>query len=438
MSQASQSAATTAVAPPTVLPAAQQQVAVAAPPDQPARATRAAETPRRLRLLSLAVIVAGLVVGLVGALTFAYLAFSLHRAEADADQLIRVQKIQTNLLAADATATNAFLVGGLEPPVQRAAYDQAMVTASALIAEAARAQPADSEALAALNQELVSYAASIEQARANNRQGLPIGAQYLRASSAQLRGTAIPILDNLVSSNADRATGEMDARIGYLAVVIALLGLAAVVSIQVWIARRFRRTINTGLLASSATLAVALVAALIGVQQLNSSVKAIQDGDYTALNAAAAARIDANNAKSNESLTLIARGSGQSFETAWTAAADSVTQNLSILVGQGSLERQWTNYVKVHRAIREQDDSGSWDAAVAQATGTGKDSANTAFGTFDKNLAAYVEQVSQTTAASLSDRQPGLVIGSILIFLAGLAASLLGRAGIAVRLKEYR
>jgi hypothetical protein len=130
-------------------------------------------TPQRLRLLSLGVVVAGLIIGLIGALTFAYLALSLSRAKADTAQLIRVQKIQSNLLSADATATNAFLVGGLEPPAQRAAYDQAMSSTSSLIAEAARAQPADGAALAALNQQVVSYAATIEQARANNRQGLP-------------------------------------------------------------------------------------------------------------------------------------------------------------------------------------------------------------------------------------------------------------------------
>ncbi len=78
------------------------------------------DTPSRLRLLSLGVVVAGVVTGVVGALVFSALAYSLARAEADTAQLIRVQQIQTNLLIADATATNAFLVGGLEPPAQRA------------------------------------------------------------------------------------------------------------------------------------------------------------------------------------------------------------------------------------------------------------------------------------------------------------------------------
>ena len=53
------------------------------------------------------VVVTGVVVGVVGALVFSSLAYSLYRAEADTAQLIRVQQIQTNLLTADATATNA-------------------------------------------------------------------------------------------------------------------------------------------------------------------------------------------------------------------------------------------------------------------------------------------------------------------------------------------
>ena len=134
-----------------------------------------------------------LIFGVVGALIFGYFAFSLP-TEASARQLIRVQKIQTDLLTADATATNAFLIGGLERPAQRATYDQAITEASALIAEAAR-QPADGAALAALNDEIV-HAGTVEQARANNRQGLPVGAQYMRIASTELRTVALPIATN--------------------------------------------------------------------------------------------------------------------------------------------------------------------------------------------------------------------------------------------------
>jgi hypothetical protein len=396
------------------------------------------DTPQRLRLLTLGVVAVGVVVALVGALTFSYLAFSLSRAQADVAQLIRVQKIQSNLLTADATATNAFLVGGLEPPAQRAVYDQALSSTSSLIVEASQAQPADAAALSALNEQVVGYAATIEQARANNRQGFPVGAQYLRNASSQLRTSALPILDNLVSANAARAGDAMNARVGYIFPIIALLGLAGVIVGQVWLARRFRRTINVGMLASAAVLLVLVVGSLIAAQLLGSTLSSISRGSFAAVNTAADTRIEANNAKSNESLTLIARGSGQAFEAAWKSSADAVAGNLQRLTDRPELVSQWQAYTDVHSNIRGLDDGGKWDKAVAQATGSARGSSNTVFGTFDRNLGGYLDEVSQHTSSSLASAQPAMVVLAILILLGGLAAALLGRWGITARQKEYR
>ena len=452
MSQASQQVGGAGVAAPpsaaagatTALPSAAADATVSTPPDSaaPSPAAKAAEstmsTPQRLRLLSLGVVVVGLVIGVIGALIFTYLAVSLSRARADTAQLIRVQKIQSNLLSADATATNAFLVGGLEPPAQRATYDQAMSSTSSLIAEAAQAQPADGTALAALNQQVLSYAGMIEQARANNRQGLPIGAQYLRNASAQLRSDALPILNNLVSANATRATDEMKAGAGYIVLVIALLGLGGVIAAQVWLARRFKRKINVGMLASSIVLLVLVIGSLIVVLQLRSSLQEISSGSLAAVNTAADARINANDAKSNESLTLIARGSGQAFEAAWKSSADSVAENLGRLTDKPELVGQWQAYTDVHTQIRALDDEGQWDKAVAKATGSANDSSNTVFGAFDSNLAGYLDGVSQQASNSLANEQPVMVVAAVLILLGGLAAALLGRRGVAERLREYR
>lgn len=433
-------AGATAAAPPaeslaTVSP--QSDSASIGGPAKPAGGT-AMSTPQRLRLLSLGVVVAGLVIGVVGALVFSYLALSLSRAKADTAQLIRVQKIQSNLLSADATATNAFLVGGLEPPAQRAAYDQAMSSTSSLIAEAAQAQSADGAALAALNQQVLSYAGAIEQARANNRQGLPVGAQYLRNASAQLRSEALPILDNLVDANAARATDEMKAGAGYIVLVVTFVGLVGVIIAQVWLARRFRRTFNVGMLASSIVLFILVVGSLIIVQQLRGALNEISSGSLAAVNTAADARINANNAKSNESLTLIARGSGQAFEAAWQSSANSVAEHLGDLSDKPELVSQWQAYTDVHTQIRKLDDGGRWDRAVAKATGSGRDSSNTVFAAFDGNLASYLDGVSQEASKSLADEQPIVVAAAIFSLLGGLAAALLGRRGLATRLKEYR
>jgi hypothetical protein len=395
------------------------------------------DTPSRLRLLSLGVVVAGVLTGLVGALVFSALAYSLARAEADTAQLVRVQQIQTNLLIADATATNAFLVGGLEPAAQRAQYDSALTTTGALIAQAARAQPADADALAALNQQVVAYAGAIEQARANNRQGLPVGAQYLRSASASLRAEALPIADNLVGTNAERARDRMETWIGLVFVIFAALALVGLVLGQVWLARRFRRTFNRGMLAGSVLLLILLAGGIALLVTLSNAVGSIQAGSFTAVNAAAGARIEASNAKSNESLTLIARGSGAAFETAWKNSTANVTDDLSRL-GAAAPIPEWNAYLEVHKQIRTLDDGGQWERAVALATGTGEKSANTAFNAFDARLARVLDQSSRESAAGLSGQQPALIIAAILSLLGGLAVALLARSGVAARLREYR
>jgi hypothetical protein len=248
----------------------------------------------------------------------------------------------------------------------------------------------------------------------------------------------LPILNNLVSANAARATDEMKAGAGYIVLVIALLGLGGVIAAQVWLARRFKRKINVGMLASSIVLLVLVIGSLIVVLQLRSSLKEISSGSLAAVNTAADARINANDAKSNESLTLIARGSGQAFEAAWKSSADSVAENLGRLTDKPELVGQWQAYTDVHNQIRALDDGGQWDKAVAKATGSANDSSNTVFGAFDSNLAGYLDGVSQQASNSLANEQPVMVVAAILILLGGLAAALLGRRGVAERLREYR
>ena len=411
--------------------------AVPAAPAAPARQRRRS-TPQRLRLLSSGVIVASLMFGVLGALIFSYVAFSLKRAEANTAQLIRVQKIQTDLLTADATASNAFLVGGLAPPAQQATYEQAIDEASALIAEAARAQSADGAALSALNDEVVNYAGTVEQARANNRQGLPVGAQYLRIASAELRTVALPIVKNLVEANTTRANNAMG--VSAPAVIFAILGvllLAALVLALVWLARTFKRWVNTGLVAAAAVVLVTLVGGTIGLATTNGGVSELQSGSFTQLTLVSHARVEANNAKSNESLTLIARGSGAAFEQAWQSSAGQVQANLD-RAEKPDLSELWQEYAKVHMSIRELDDSGKWDQAVSRATGSGKDSANARFAAFDTAATTFIDEMAGATRDGLAGPRIGLVVGAVLIFLAGIAAALLGRRGVAARLREYR
>ena len=173
------------------------------------------------------------------------LATALGRASASTAQLIRVQQIQTNLLAADATATNAFLVGGLEPPAQRQAYDDAITAATTGITEAAEAEPADEQALSRLNEELVGLRRADRGRPSQQPAGLP-GRRPVPAD-----GERHPA-GRRATPAGQPGRGQRPARaparwaiwpIAVLAVA-GLLTLAALVLAQVWLARRFRRRFN--------------------------------------------------------------------------------------------------------------------------------------------------------------------------------------------------
>ena len=93
----------------------------------------------------------------------------------------------------------------------------------------------------------------------------------------------------------------------------------------------------------------------------------------------------------------------------------------------------------MHTEIRALDDGGEWDKAVALATGTGQDSANTVFNAFDARLAETLDESSRDAADGLSGSAArSWSSRRSLALLGGLAVALLARTGVAVRLREYR
>jgi hypothetical protein len=402
------------------------------------------ETPGRMRWLAAVGVAVALAFGLAGGQAFRSASGALERAGANTDQLVRIQAIQTNLVQADADATNAFLVGGLEPPAQRADYLRAVGSATQLIAEAAQHQSADGPALGALNRVLVTYAGEIEQARSNNRQALPVGAQYLKDASANLRADARPILNNLVAANNARVATEFDnaGRAALWLVIAGLLALVVLALELVWLARRTRRYVNLPLAAGAVVVLVALVAGVLALAGVARTVDTVRTGVSAATLSTAKARIAAFDAKSNESLTLIARGSGTPFEKAWQASDAAVRTELSHLAsnpasaGPGALP--WPKYVGVHKQIRSLDGNGEWGGAVRLATGTGSEAGNGSFAQFDTASARQLSSLNAETASRLDRARTWLPVGGALGVLAGLLAAACAWRGFGLRLEEYR
>lgn len=414
------------------------------PPGPPGVARAARSTPTRMRTRAAALVVAGVLVALAGGWSFASADAALERADANAAQLVRLQELQTRLVSADASATNAFLVGGLEPADRRAVYDDALTSAAELVAQAARAQPADGTVLAALNASILDYAAGIEQARAANRQALPVGAQYLRNASATLRADALPALAALIDANEDRVADEFSAaqRAWVPIVVASLLALAGVVAASVWLARHTHRYVNLPLAGAALVLLVLLVGSGVALGSVAADVDRVRSEPFAAASALSRARLAAYDAKANESLTLISRGSGQAFQDAWVASSDATVAALGEASSTGTVPRDiagtWEPYATQHQAIRDLDDGGAWEDAVAAATSDAEGGANAAFAEFDTASADALRTTSEQTSDALGGARSGLGAGLWLAVLAGLAVAVLSWTGFARRIEEYR
>lgn len=436
---AAHTAAVSTTTAPAAGPAARPSAAAAAtgPTATGSAPTGEEDVPRLLSRWQVVAVLACLLFAVATA-SLQVMSWHANRAAADnTEQLVRVQNIQSTLFRADALATTAFLTGGLEPPEQRAAYDDAIESITRQIADAAEAQPADREALADLNTAVTDYNATIAQARANNRQGFPVGAEYLRTASTGLRdtsvqGSAIPVAKALVTANADRAESELGAQHPFLILLPGLVALALLWWVNHQLARRFRRRINIGVAAAALTVAVLTVVAFAVAAVQSSHNSDLRDGSYAASYQESTARTAGNDAKANESLRLISRGSGQVYEDRWVVASQVVQDNAS-----DETSALWDDYVAVHQQVVDLDDGGKWEKAVRLSTTTDSSGSTAALDAFDTRAQEIVSDSGAATTDALRSGNTGILVLGIATLLLGIAAAGMAVWGIAQRRKEY-
>lgn len=423
MSQATQSAPV-----PSSAPAATPAPPAATPAPPPPATRGQSATPAQVRRLRVALSAMALILGLLllAQQLNDYLASA--RAVSDTEQLVRAQEIKAQLLRADALATNAFLIGGLEPAEQRTAYSTALGTVVSDIASAATAQSADTEVLTLLNAQVARYTGLMEQARANNRQGLPVGAAYLRLASAELRSSAIPLIGAVITANEERSRSSITPTPWLLALVPGLIGAALLWVANRWTARRFHRRVNPGLAGAAAALLIASVLAAWMLYSRDARITELRAGAYADTVQSAQALSAAHDARSYESLRLIDRGSKDKWEKPFQTASGVLTE---------AGTTGWPQFLAEHDKVVARDAGGDWDGAVQLSTATGAGTPSAAFDTVVSGLGSQNQAAVAQTRDALSQGRQWFLLGAAGGAVAGLAAALAIWAGLGARLKEY-
>lgn len=375
-------------------------------------------------------------------------------------QLLALQDIEVRIVHADAIASSSYLRSGQEDPAQRTAYlDEIAAAGDGLVAVSGAAASSDLEQLAAASRLLGSYVGLVEQARANNRQGFPVGATYQRqANSLVTNGDSdVPDIVSSLRAVEDSQRAQVNSalstahRAGAWLQLTGWLLMAALVAGSLWLARTFRRLVNVPIAAAGLLLLLLLL--IGGARQAG----AVNDADAAVGNelagadSAAQTRAAAFEARSQEALTLINRGNGAANDANWRRGDDVVVREIADGLSSdtvsstdppGSLQTAYIGYRSAHQEIRTLDDGGNWDAAVAvslgeQPTTTGVN-AVTAFDDFDRAVGAIVKAKGDVASARLGDAASPLRTLRNVVALAGLAMAVLAAWGCGQRLKEYR
>ena len=398
------------------------------------------DTPTRLRIATAVSVLAALLAAVLGWQAGERQAAAVGAVSTSSARLVAVQEVHSSLVGADAIATNAFLVGGLEPPVDRERYTALVDQAAKGLATLSFADAVDTAHVAAATAHLATYTGLVEQARAANRQGFPVGAAYLDQASTLMRDHLLVEIDALTGSGADHVAADFDqvANTPWLLVAV-LLGLAALLATQVWDSRRTHRILNPAL---SGGVAVVVVAAALSPVLLGVTGTAgdVRTGSYRTALAVSQALSQAYDARAMESFTLIRRGSGAAYEQAFGTAADETERQLA-RVGDGSTNataKLFTAWRAQHVTIRKLDDGGNWEGAVALTGSTSTGSPAAAFDAFTTSASGVLKHAETSTTDRLARARTTAVGIGRMLAAAGLVAAGLSWLGLTKRLEEYR
>ncbi|MDT0493617.1 hypothetical protein RM717_24260 [Streptomyces griseus] len=426
------------------------------------RRLRAAATTEPGRLQIIGAVLALLVVAF-GAVTALEIS---HRASAADDVVGRSQplsadaaNIYRSLADADTMAASGFLAGAQEPKAVQEQYRKDIQEAARLLVKASAntdSSTSSGQEITTLNELLPVYTGLIERARANNRQGLPLGGAYLRYANQKMSNELLPAAERLYAAETGRLDRDAaDARRWpYLSLGAGLVALGALVWMQRRNYRRTNRVFNHGLLVATAAASVVLLWLAVGHTVARAELRSAMVHGQESLDVLNNARINSLKARANENLTLVARGavltadgSADQYETDYTTGmkalgaqlkkAERLADNDSGRAPVAEAARSVTEWQDRHRKARATDDQGDYDGALKQIIGA-EDSTGQSFQQVDTALRkALAHEQGEFTAAAEDGRGAlrGLPAGAAALAVLGAVAAILG---VNRRLSEYR
>ena len=359
-------------------------------------------------------------------------------------------QLYTELSVADAAAATAFIAGA-EPRPVRQRYEQSITDAAVALTRASSGlndQPLQ-ELLGRINANLAVYTGLIETARTNNRAGNPVGSSYLSEASSLMQDTILPDAQRLYQDTSSRVDAETTASTRIPAPVILVVAMTVVFGLFAhrWLARRTRRRVNIGLVVGGMAIMVLVIWVGTVLAISTATSRRAQDASAESLKTITNLAITAQQARADETLSLIRRGDEDVRKQSYYQRIDTMQQQLSTYLDSrgardetalGSAEVLLTKWRAADERINAYISVGNYQAATQVALGTGEDDSTPAFDKLERALDEGIrESRDQLRTDILNARRvlSGATIGGVVL---SLSAALAVALGLWPRMSEYR
>lgn len=359
-------------------------------------------------------------------------------------------QLYTTLSVADAAAATAFIAGS-EPQQVRQRYEQAITGAAVAVTRASSdlTDPPLVELLGRINAQLAVYTGLIETARTNNRMGNPVGSSYLSEASALMQDTILPDAQRLYEATSARVDAETttSAKIPAPVIIVVAATLGFGIFAHRWLARRTKRRVNIGLVAGGLAIAVMIVwvgtALTISTAGSRSAKNTAAESLRTVTNLA----ITAQQARADETLSLIRRGDEDVRKRSYYQRVDQMRQQLADYLarkstvdksGLAQADQLLEKWRQADERINDYIAVGNYQAATQVALGTGEEDSTVAFDKLNAALSKGIEESrKQLRSDILSARRvlSGTTVGGAMLSVSAAVAVALG---LWPRMSEYR
>jgi hypothetical protein len=398
----------------------------------------------------------------------------MHRATVPA--IVGAQHIHATLADADRAEANAFLSGATEATGPHRKYTQDIAAAMQQLEVAAEQAGGDAsvgQQIREISVQVTDYTSLVDIARADNEQGYPVGAAYLRQASGLMHRPGDGILarvdqlGDLDAQNLNAENTSLVVSVGllFLYASAALAMFALIVHTQGYLKQRFRRRRSgplwlAGLLLFAAVFSMGAAGAVTSYQ-LNMA----EGQDYGRLLNIWHIRALVYDANGSESLSLIARGNGDAFDRSFQSNASRLVDRpvTDVLVDQAAggdvqfhglladelnassgseretamdVLRAYRRFMGVDATVRARSQQGDHDSASHLALGSQPGQLGSAFASLDAALGRCIKSIQDQFDFNISVAEYSL-LGAIVLQLFAVAIAWAAYRGLKPRMDEY-